>query len=327
MGLQDVTGVFSRYFVVGFFLPAYAALVLLWLTASSEFIPDGLQRHSEGTQLLILGAVALVVGLALSGVSYEVTRLFEGYPLERMGSWPVVGRVYRTALKGQRTRYEQLVAIRDDEHNPDKEVQRAAQCLARFFPERADRLLPTRLGNAIRAFERHSNQRWGLDGVTIWPRIDALLSADERELHVDAKTTFYVFVNTAVGALAVGACLVVDEAIHAPHPLVYLPFYAIPFALAYVLYRAAIEPATGWGDCVRSSVDLHRLEIYEKLGVRAPTSFTDEKELAGIVNQFLLYGQPPLDDDLWREEKTNDEKSGGVNFMTFLKTLLRESGT
>jgi hypothetical protein len=64
MGLTDITGVFSRYFVVGFFLPAFITLVALWLSASSELVPDALGSHSQGTQLLILGGVALVAGLA-----------------------------------------------------------------------------------------------------------------------------------------------------------------------------------------------------------------------------------------------------------------------
>ncbi|HEX3454157.1 MAG TPA: hypothetical protein VHS03_05990 [Gaiellaceae bacterium] len=84
MGLSDITGVFSRYFVVGFFLPAYVALLVLWLAASSEFVPDTLQNgHSQATQVLILGAAALIVALALSGLSYYVVRIYEGYPLER----------------------------------------------------------------------------------------------------------------------------------------------------------------------------------------------------------------------------------------------------
>jgi len=40
--------------------------------------------------------------------------------------------------------------------------------------------------------------------------------------------------------------------------------------VAYALYRVALGPAIDWGDRVRSSIALHRLEIYDKLGVRAP---------------------------------------------------------
>jgi hypothetical protein len=152
--------------------------------------------------------------------------------------------------------------------------------------------------------------RWGLDSVTIWPRIEALLSAEEREQLVDSKVNFNLFLNAAFAALVVGVCLVVDQAVYAPQPASFWPLYAIPFALAYILYRFAVDPATEWGDAVRASIDLHRLELYEKLGIRAPSSFSDEKELALRVNQALLYGRG-LTDDLWRSEKGDDVDSRG----------------
>jgi hypothetical protein len=305
MHLGDITGVFSRYFVVGFFLPAYAALVSLWLLASSGLVPNLLEQHSQATQLLILGGIALVGGLALSGTSYYVARLLEGHPLVRWSKRPVARTGYRAAIALQRRRYNRLRDIHDGKGKPGEDPQHAAWHLDRYFPPEPDDLLPTRLGNAIRAFEKHSNVRWGLDGVTIWPRIEALLSAGERELIVDFKVNFYVFANAALGAVVVGVCLIVDQAVNAPLPAWLWWLYALPFAVAYILYRFAIDPATEWGDVVRSSFDLHRLELYEKLGVRAPTSFSDERELAVCVNQALLYGYP-LSDDLWRSQTADD---------------------
>jgi hypothetical protein len=324
MALTDITSVFSRYFVVGFVLPAYFALVALWFSASSTFLPNIVEDYSTAVELAILGGVALVVGLALSGVSHYLTRLFEGYPLERSSTWPLTGWVYRQALVRQRVHYDRLRAIYEDSSRPEKDRQRALVRLERFFPSNREALLPTRLGNAIRSFERHSNTRWGLDGVTIWPRIEALLSSDEREVLVDAKVNFYVFMNAAVGAFAVGVCLIVDKALNDPTPMSSWLLYALPFALGYVLYRAAVGPATDWGDSVRSSIDLHRLEVYEKLGVRAPTSFSDERALGVKVNQFLLYGRPLLSDELWRGEDASreSEETGRGDFLACVRKCL-----
>ena len=135
MALSDITGVFSRYFIVGFFLPAYVSLVSLWLSASTAFIPNTLESHSQATQVLILGGAALVAGLALSGLSYYVTRLFEGYPLERVSDWPVAGKLHQAALALQHRSYDRLLAIRDDKGRLPKERQRAAWCLDRWFPK------------------------------------------------------------------------------------------------------------------------------------------------------------------------------------------------
>src|SRR5262245_48899878 len=173
MALTDVTGVFSRYFVVGFFLPAYIAIVALWLTATPRLIPNSLESHSEGVQLAILGGVALVAGLALSGLNRPITWFFEG------GSWP--GPIQRAARVMQKHKFQRLVRARDDETNDPHERKRAAHHLDMYFPYSLERVMPTRLGNITRAYDQYSNRRWGLDGVTVWPRVEALLTDAERD--------------------------------------------------------------------------------------------------------------------------------------------------
>ena len=302
MGLSDITGVFSRYFIVGFFMPAYVALIALWLTASQGFIPDTLTNHAEGTQLVILGGVALVLALLLSGLNYPLTRWAEGYPLMRL-RWPVVKLVPTAAVALQGLSYERLAKKRTSAKTSEGEKDRAAWQLDQFFPKDKADLLPTRIGNAMRAYEQHSNNRWGLDGVTSWPRIQALLSDSERESLVDAKIDLYVFLNAAVLALGVGVCLVVDKQLYKPATSAGL--YLIPFAVAYLFYRAAIGPAVRRGACVRSGADLHRLELYEKLGFRKPASFAEEKAIAERISQLLLYGDAELQEDWWAAEPSS----------------------
>lgn len=296
MGLSDITGVFSRYFVVGFFMPSYVALIALWLTATQRFTPGLLTSHPQGTQLAILGGVALVLALLVSGLSYPLTRCAEGYPLMRL-RWPVFNLVPRLAVALQRWSYDRLKDKLTSTKTSEGEKDRASWQLDQLFPkDRAD-LLPTRIGNAMRAYEQHSNQRWGLDGVTCWPRIHSLLSDGEREALVDAKIDLYVFLNAAFLALAVGVCLVVDKAVDEPGASAGL--YVIPFAVAYLLYRAAIGPAVRRGAYVRSGFDLHRLELYAKLGFRTPASFAEERTIAGRISQLLLYGEAELRDGWW----------------------------
>jgi hypothetical protein len=169
----------------------------------------------------------------------------------------------------------------------------------------------------MRASEGHSNTRWGLDGVTIWPRIEAVLSDGERALLLEARTNFSVLINATLGAFVVGVILVIDKAITDSDlawwgAVLWWALYVIPFGLGYLVYRAAHTPAHELGNNIRSSVDLHRLDVYKKLGVRAPTSFSDERELALRVSEALAYGRPPLGDDLWGkkdEEAPKDEEA------------------
>lgn len=312
MGLTAVTGVFSRYFVVGFFLPAYVSLVALWLSASRKFTPGALESHSQTAQLAILGGVAVVLALLLSGLSYPITRWAEGYPIVRLKRWPLLRLVPLAALALQRRSYKRLVGIRDNRARPDDERARAYAAADKLFPSDSQQLLPTRLGNAMRAYERHSNGRWGLDGVTIWPRIALLLNDGERELLADAETDLRVFLNAAVGAVGVGICLVIDEAVDSGGG--FLPWFvrAIPFVAAYLLYRWAIGAAVRRGLVVRASIDVHRRELYGKLGIRDPISFSDERQINVALGQLLLYGRPSLSDDLSRVQP-GDSRPGTTN--------------
>src|ERR1041385_8121475 len=104
MAISAVSGVFSRYFVVGFYLPSLLSLLSLWLLASSTWEPDVFLDQSEATQVLIIGAISIWIGLALSGLNYQLYRLYEGYPFEGRETWPLVEVVAGPAYAAQRRR-------------------------------------------------------------------------------------------------------------------------------------------------------------------------------------------------------------------------------
>jgi hypothetical protein len=304
MGLTSVTGLFSRYFAVGFFLPAYFSLLVLWIAASRGFLPDSFEGYKGATQLAVLGGIALVAALALSGLNYSILRLFEGYPLEAARDAPVIRALYGRFLAGQRRHFDRLTGVRDGEHHEPRKRSSAAWRLDRLFPHDSNRLLPTAFGNAMRAFEGHTGKRYGLDGIVAFPRIHLLLTSTEREPLVDAKIDVNVFMNAVVGAVLVGIALIVDAAINSPLKVIWVWLYLLPFVVAYVLYKPMIGAGVRWGTEVRASMDVHRLDLYAKLGVRRPTSFTDERNVAQAVNYLLVYGVP-VDDALWRAEEPN----------------------
>jgi hypothetical protein len=305
VGLGDIAGVFSRFFIVGFFLPAFFALIALSQLATEELLPDGFEHYGDGVQVLILGGTALVAGLFLLGLHYNVIRLFEGYPLMRPG----LGFLARPLIWLQTRSYEKLCRRKAGATpRAEKETKRrgleAWRTLDRFFPSEASRLLPTRFGNAMRAAEDYSYIRWKLDAIPFWARVEPLLSDQEVQLHESAKSDVAFFLNSALGAAGVGTVLVADEIAHGPVGAAYGALYAIPFALAYVVYRFSINAAWRWGVEMRASIDLHRLEVYERLGVRRPKSFRDERTLARRLNRFFLYATE-LGDDLWAEEESD----------------------
>ena len=82
MGLGDVTGVFSRYFIVGFFLPSFFGLALLKITLSENWLPDAIAPDTAKS-FLVIGAVALLIGLLLIGIRDPLLYFISGYPFIR----------------------------------------------------------------------------------------------------------------------------------------------------------------------------------------------------------------------------------------------------
>jgi hypothetical protein len=303
VSLRDLSSIFGRYFLVGFFVPALTSLAIAAIVLDASDVPALKDDPSVLSRLTILVGIALFAALVLFGVRRPIIRLLEGYPLEearrRHGlqgrawcppwlrpSWP--GFRLRLVLVGRQERaFERLCRDSSDVARRRRE---------RMFPHTKEFVLPTRLGNVLRSFEHHSDVRWGLGGLAAWPRVAALLNDRERDLHADAETDFMFFVNCCVCSALLVPTLAIGVGGTAP---LWAAVSTIVAALAcYAFYRGAVVAAVSWGTEVRASLDLHRFELYERLGVRLPASFSDERFIAWHVTRMIEFGEP-LPDRLW----------------------------
>ena len=295
MGLSDVAGVFSRYFIVGFFLPVFFVLVALAQVLDSAMLPDVYRSASSGARIAILGGASLAGGLLLLGLHYNVLRLYEGYPLRAVRSWPLVKVIHVVPVWLQTLRYERAVKKCDFEHLDDERPFEAAWQLGMRFPyDRADLtstelLLPTKFGNAVRAFERRPFVKWHLNSIGAWPHVENLLSDQEAQVLSDARGDVAFFINGSLLSAAAAVVLAVDLVQYKPSSSLWL--LLIPLALSFVAYRAAIGAAQRWGSVVCACIDLHRHDVYDKLGLRTPTDFHDERVIAWNLNRTLLIGE------------------------------------
>ena len=306
MSLSDVAGVFSRYFILGYFLPVFFALIALWQLLTGEFIPNAFDEKYDGAvAVAILAGAALPLGLVLLGLAYPILRIMEGYFLIKpyASSWTYypLWWLSRLLLWRQRAAFDTWTRQRHQRKDSGLRILSAWRLDVYFPPERQD-LLPTRFGNAVRAFELHSWKRYRLDSIGAWPRVELLLSEQERELLEDAQTGVAFFINSSVAALFTGILLAVDWAVFRSFGLEDL-WWLLPFALVYLFYRGGVEAATRWGDEVRSCMDMHRLDMYEKIGLRVPATNEEEQALAREVNRFFLYGRT-IDDRFRSAEST-----------------------
>jgi hypothetical protein len=298
MGLQDITGVFSRYFIVGFFLPAFFGLALLKLVLSEDWLPVAVEPDS-GSAFLVLGGLALLIGLVLLGLRDPILYFMSGYlfvrdserwwypPVRKFGDWMCERRLKDFRRLGEASKRMA------GETDPQRRARRLADWrLDKYFPGTEDKVLPTRLGNTIRAYEDHGRKRWSLDTVAVWPRVNTFLSEQESKLHADAETDVAFFLNGALSLVLADLVMIPDALLNRPHSIWLLWIYVVPLILAYGFYRAAVGAAERWGHFVRASLDMHRFDLYQRLGVKSPQTAEETKEVGAAVNAMLLYGDP-----------------------------------
>jgi hypothetical protein len=170
------------------------------------------------------------------------------------------------------------------------------------FPPHPTEIVPTGLGNIIAAFEGYAWDRYRMDAIYLWPRLTPILQEDGYSDFVSQeKTAFDFFLNLAAVAVLIGAELTFVYMLS----LQWFPAivaFAAGIVAAYVFYRSAHTAAIHWGGRMKSAFDLYREPLREKLHIRKPFSFDDERNLWHKLSDFYRSANTRFDDfDYYRE--------------------------
>ncbi len=169
---------------------------------------------------------------------------------------------------------------------------------ARDFPERLDLVLPTRLGNVMRAYERYSAVVYGIEAIAIWPRLSMIIPAEARESIREAEAFFYFSINM----LFIGIITIVTSGImlinafyregmaNAAESFTWPVFMVIAASIFFILFSWARLPdaALERGDQVKSIFDLYRKPLAEALGFELPATEAEERKLWELISRRML---------------------------------------
>jgi len=279
---DKVTGLFDSRFVLALLLPAFAfaagagalaATMTGWHQAATWWA--GLDAARQ-VALGIAAAGAVVVLAVIIGTQVvPMTRLLEGYwrwrwvsaTLGRLGRWHEARR--RASLAADATELGYLHGYLG-------------------FPPEPAPLLPTRLGNALRAAESYPGdaERWGIDAAFWWPRLYLILPDSARDQVDNARASLdQLVVLTMLSA----AFAVVSLALSCAglNLAVGLCCAAGALLLSRCSYLAAVTSAGVFGELVRSSYDLFRGDLLGKLGWPMPPTLRAERQLWTVLGQQL----------------------------------------
>ena len=297
--LGPVKDVGRRLRVVGL-VPTgtFVAAVLALVAAGAPVDPPSWDRLAtrvrdltavQGIALLL--AVVLVVVLVLPA-QVGLIRLLEGY----WGSTPPAVKLAKWRRKRHGDRRDQLER---DTHAPAGEpldverrraMARAASALRARYPRAAD-VLPTTLGNALRAAENRAGGRYGLDTVTVWPRLYAVLPERSARLVDDLREQLDLAANMCVAMLALA---VSSAVLLLPHGLwLLVPIGAL--VVAWLAYRGACTAAIAHGEGLDMAFDLYRFDLLRTLHLPLPDTWEHERAANAELTAFFLQGgQFPL---------------------------------
>ncbi|MEV1005619.1 hypothetical protein [Nonomuraea sp. NPDC050202] len=141
-------------------------------------------------------------------------------------------------------------------------------------------MLPTALGNILRAGELRPLRRYGLDVLIAWPRLWLVLPETARQEISGARTRLDVVGRTMVWALAAGVWSV-------------FVWWAVPVAvlLAISAYRGGVLPAARvYSDLVEAAFDLYRWELYKALRLPMPKGHRKRARGRSAAHELPLGG-------------------------------------
>jgi hypothetical protein len=172
------------------------------------------------------------------------------------------------------------------------------------FPSTAQLVLPTRFGNAIRAFEDYPRQIYGADHIPLWIHLNAVIPKEFRSTIEDARTNVTFLLNiyffclvTAVLSIArfimTLSCSITKTScllsLARYEYLVIIP--TLSCLLAWLIYRLAVEKIYAWGNVVKAAFDCYLPELASKLGFKLPQSESDRRAFWMDVSRRSIYNR------------------------------------
>ncbi len=322
--LDKATGLLNRNFLLAYWFPVFTSLGVLglfniWVNGtrsalnwwSSDLMIQGKETGIYLQLIVLVGVLIIITVLAylLLVFTHPIIRFFEGYwisPLRAFFTFvPIIG-VKSDWIKKKNKR---ATAAKD---NNLKEYSSLHSELFFGYPSKEDLLMPTKLGNVLRAAEEYSKKVYGMDSILWWPRIWILLP-DSLKNEIEGAMTPIVALLNFSSIFALISVLGSAYFYSSGRPLweVCLVLFA-GLALVRISYLGAVAQAQSYGDKIRSAIDLYRIDLLINLSQPLPENLPKEEATWKMLSDWLYtYDKGAVKDMAYDHE--NKSKDDGAN--------------
>jgi hypothetical protein len=326
--LSDLPKLADKAFVLGFYLPSllfiFALLALFSDCGTFAALPATIKTEDlEKLVYLVLAVWVLAVMMLM--FNHVQLQICEGYrwPVSKFVSWK---RAEVRRFRAMNRPYNVLIAewrrtIARNERFPvakQRQSDRLERELAQRFPAKIRWFLPTRFGNAIRAFETYSAVLYGADSIVLWPHLASVVPKEFQEAVDDPRSHVNCLVNiccfAAVVTLIAAARFVLSlnwNGAAKVYPdysvfMVLLHRANVWFGLAAVAgvlicrsaYFLSVERVLEWGAAVKATFDCYLPDLAKRLGYALPESPDQQRAFWMAISRRAAYHRP-LDSNEW----------------------------
>jgi hypothetical protein len=248
----------------------------LYFSASQSGISSS--QPSQLEIILVTLFLTLVIAHFLQAFSHLLVQFWEGY-------WPKSPWNWYKDAKGVDDRWNKLKRERASAgNNPTLYALRHEQ-LFYGYPSQENQLLPTQLGNVLRAAEDYAQSKYGMDVVFWWPRLWLILPEAMQQQIDDSQTPMLSLLNLTTQLAVISFAGFIYLCVQYTGPWKLFAFLAafitliVGIILTAFAYQGAVSHAKVYGTLIRSVVDTYRFDLLRALHQPMPPNLYEEKKL------------------------------------------------
>lgn len=298
--ISSVGGAIGRYFSLVSFIPSlFLAGFTFTLIESRAWTgePNWARAGDALTHignLALLTLISIALGIIVHPIQFSLVQFFEGY----WGTGGLRQRVRVARIRHHRKRwmhqFDDLVfatTVLASSGSPLKAQEKVEllsvaaenERLLEGYPSDEDDMMPTRLGNVLRKYEREAGAQYGLDAIEIIEHVAQVAPAQRVEYVRDQRQLLDLSVRMA--ATSIFATFIAIAFLWRDGP--WLLIALVPYGIAYLSYRGAVVVAHAYGSALSTMIDLDRFALYDYLRLPRPKTTKAERRTNAKLMDLL----------------------------------------
>ena len=233
--------------------------------------------QKDGFKLTIFLTIFIVIFFIFHTIfkwtSSFLIRVYEGYEFPQMISACLKDWMYR-----KRQKLEEKV----------NKYPQKLESLTLNYPTESEFIMPTRLGNILKAAELYPWIRYDIDAVAIWPRLFQLLTKEQAQGIVSLKNDMVLLLSLSwISYLSSLVWIVLNWFLISWFVTIVVILSGL---FGYLFYRLSLVPALNYGLMIRVMFDLYRVPLLKALGEEKVQNLSEEIEVWQMINNHINKG-------------------------------------